>query len=128
METIKGTFKDEGIANFIANNLVYSEADDHQTVEWSINIDAIMSNIDNIVSYPNALKDSHKYPGLAYFLNGSLSVKYADNIYTDEFPNARVAEIEGAGHYIHIDKGQTVLELIGECLAEIEAEAQSKRR
>jgi len=50
---------------------------------------------------------------LAFFLNGSLSVRYNDETYTDEFPNARVAEVEGAGHYLHIDKGATVLELIG---------------
>jgi len=68
-----------------------------------------MKNIDNIVGYPNATSESHKYTGLAYFLNGSLSVRYPDNTYTDEFPNARVADIEGAGHYVHIDKGQTVL-------------------
>ena len=84
-------------------------------------MDAIVSNIDNIVGYPNATSDSHKYPGFAYFLNGSLSVRYPDETYTNEFPNARIAEVEGAGHYIHIDKGQTVLQLIGECLAEIEA-------
>lgn len=102
------------------NNLVYTEADDHQTVEWSINMDAIMANLDNIVGYPRGVHT--KYPGPAYFLNGSLSVQYPDEVYTDEFPNARVAEVEGAGHYLHIDKGQTVLQLIGECLAEIESQ------
>ena len=112
MDMILAEFTDAGIANFIANNLVYSEADDHQTVEWSINIDAIMANLDNIVGYPNAQTEAHKYQGLAYFLNGSLSVQYADEIYTNEFPNARVAEVEGAGHYLHIDKGQTVLSLL----------------
>ena len=121
LDIIKAEFKDEGIANFIANNLVYTDADDHQTVEWAINIDAIRENIDNIVGYPNVQSAAHRYPGLAYFLNGSLSVQYPDNIYTDEFPNARVAEVEGAGHYLHIDKGQTVLQLIEQCLAEIEA-------
>ena len=126
MDIIKKEFNDAGIANFIANNLVYSEADDHQTVEWSINIDAIMNNIDNIVGYPKVEREEHRYPGLAYFLNGSLSVRYPDEVYTSEFPRARVAEIEGAGHYIHIDKGQTVLQLIGECLAEIEANMQPK--
>ena len=48
-------------------------------------------------------------------------MQYPDEVYTNEFPNARVAEVEGAGHYIHIDKGQTVLSLIEECLNEIEA-------
>ena len=120
LDLIKAEFKDEGIANFIANNLVYSDADNHQTVEWSLNIDAIIANIDNIVGYPDS-PSVGKYEGLAYFLNGALSVRYADEVFTNAFPNARVAEVEGAGHYIHIDKGSTVLQLIGECLAEIEA-------
>ena len=64
-----------------------------------------MANLDSIVGYPRALDPTHRYPGLAYFINGSLSIKYADEVYTGEFPGARVAEIEGAGHYVHIDKG-----------------------
>ena len=74
VDLIKTQFKDVGIANFISNNLVYTDADNHQTVEWSINIDAIMNNIENIVGYPKAIDKAHRYPGLAYFLNGSLSV------------------------------------------------------
>ena len=54
-------------------------------------------------------------------MNGSLSVRYDDDIYLKEFPNARIAEIEGAGHYVHIDKGMTTVNLIAQCLAEIEA-------
>ena len=100
---INASFADKGIANFVSNNLVYTDADNHQTVEWSINLDAIINNLDHITGYPTDLPS--KYDGLAYFLNGSLSVQYPDSIYTDAFPNARVAEIEGAGHYLHIDKG-----------------------
>ena len=89
--------------NLISNNLVYTEASDYKTVEWSVNLDALVSNFDSIVGYNNSY--SPKYKGLAYFLNGSLSVKYDDDVYLKEFPNARIAEIEGAGHYVHIDKG-----------------------
>jgi len=32
MDIIKEKFTDKGIANFISNNLVYTAADDHQTV------------------------------------------------------------------------------------------------
>ena len=77
------------------------------------------NNFDSISSYNTSHPD--KYCGLAYFLNGSLSVKYDDEIYLNEFPNSRIAEIEGAGHYIHQDKGQTTLNLIAQCLAEIES-------
>ena len=66
-------------------------------------MDAISSNLESITGYPRGLHPS--FPGLAYFLNGSLSVRYSDDIFTEEFPGARVAEVEGAGHYLHIDKG-----------------------
>jgi hypothetical protein len=32
IDIIKKQFTDVGIANFISNNLVYTDADDHQTV------------------------------------------------------------------------------------------------
>ena len=62
-----------------------------------------MNNIDSLTGYPESL--TPKYDGLVYFLNGSLSVQYPDDVYLSQFPKARVAEIEGAGHYVHIDKG-----------------------
>jgi len=43
----------------------------------------------------------------AFFLNGTLSVKYADEVYLSKFPQAKVVGIEGAGHYVHMDRGQT---------------------
>ena len=83
----------------ISNNLIYTEASDYKTVDWCINLEALVNNFDAISGYDTSHKE--KYKGLAYFLNGSLSVKYDDEIYLKEFPNARIAEIEGAGHYIH---------------------------
>ena len=117
---IKESFKDVGIANYVQNNLIYTSEDDHTTVRWSVNLDAIINNFDKLTGYPSAAEIPTKYAGPAYFLNGSKSVQYADEIYLNEFPNARVAEIEGAGHYVHIDKGQTTLQLLAQCLTEIE--------
>ena len=98
-------YKDRGIANFISNNLAYQEEDDHKTVKWCVNLDAIVNNIDSLVGYPTFAADKPKYEGPSYFLNGSLSVKYDDDVYRSEFPNAKISTIDGAGHYVHIDKG-----------------------
>ena len=120
LDEIKANYPDQGIVNLISNNLIYTEASDYKTVEWRVNLDALAKNFESISGYNTSHTD--KYKGLAYFLNGSLSVKYDDEVYLKEFPNARIAEIEGAGHYIHQDKGQTTVNLIAQCLSEIESQ------
>lgn len=54
--------------------------------------------------------------GPTFFLNGSLSVQYDDKVYQGEFPNCKILKVEGAGHYVYIDKSQTAVRLIAECL------------
>ena len=48
-------------------------------------------------------------------------MQYPESVYTSEFPKAKVHVIEGAGHYVYSDKGQTTVKLIAQCLAEIES-------
>jgi len=47
---------------------------------------------------------TNKYLGPTFFLNGSLSVRYDDEVYKREFPNCETFLIDGAGHYIYYDK------------------------
>ena len=103
IDVIQKSYPDQGIVNLISNNLIYTEESDYKTVDWSVNLDALIDNFDSISGYDTS--HTPKYNGLAYFLNGELSVKYDDEIYLKEFPQARIAEINGAGHYVHIDKG-----------------------
>jgi hypothetical protein len=44
METIQNTFKDIGIANLVASNLVYDEQTDNKRVKWCVNLDSIIAN------------------------------------------------------------------------------------
>jgi hypothetical protein len=37
-------------------------------------------------------------------------------VYKNEFPKAVIHKVEGAGHYVFIDKALTTARLIGECL------------
>ncbi len=76
MDVIQQNFKDPGIANFVASNLVYDEANDRKFVKWCVNLDSIIANIDNIVGFEN--EPLRPYSGPALFLNGSLSVKNED--------------------------------------------------
>ena len=116
IDLINSKYADRGVAALITNNLAYSDEQNHSTVKWTCNLDAIIANMSNLTSYPSLPASQVK----AFFLNGTLSVKYSDNIYLDKFPQAKVVGIEGAGHYVHMDRGQTTCQLVGAALYEIE--------
>ena len=69
-------------------------------------MDAFIDNIDSITGYTLKSKKEH-FSEPTFFLHGTLSVKYSDEVYLKEFPHAKVVGIEGAGHYVHMDRGQT---------------------
>lgn len=71
MDVIQQSFKDPGIANFVASNLVYDESNDRKFVKWCVNLDAILLNYESIIGFEDRLEP---YTGPALFLNGSLSV------------------------------------------------------
>lgn len=72
MDVIQQSFKDPGIANFVASNLVYDEASDRKFVKWCVNLEAIINNAEKIIGFDTELRP---YSGPTLFLNGSLSVK-----------------------------------------------------
>ena len=100
----------------ISNNLAYTDEDDHQTVRWCINLQAIQENIETLCGFEYS---DYKYTGPAFFINGSLSVKHPLEVYTDEFPNAKVHYVDGAAHYVFMDKAKTTAKLLSECLQQI---------
>lgn len=109
MDVIQQSFKDPGIANFVASNLVYDEASERKFVKWCVNLDAIINNIENIIGFEDKMKP---YEGPALFLNGSLSVKVDEMVYKKLFPKAILHTVEGAGHYVHTDKPKIAVESI----------------
>ena len=88
-------------------------------MKWTCNLDAIIANIEHLTGY--SVPQKQTYSGPTFFLNGTLSVKYEDSVYLGEFPQAKVVGIDGAGHYVHMDRGQTTCQLIGAALYEIES-------
>jgi hypothetical protein len=75
MDVIQQTFKDPGIANFVATNLVYDETNERKFVKWCVDLDSILLNYENIIGFDDKLTP---YSGPALFLNGSLSVRHDD--------------------------------------------------
>ena len=74
IETIQKTFKDIGIANFVASNVVYDENTDNKRVKWCVNLDSIISNIHNITGFNDDLNLA-PFAGPSLFINGSYSSK-----------------------------------------------------
>ncbi|CDW84368.1 alpha beta hydrolase [Stylonychia lemnae] len=101
MDVIQQSFKDPGIANFVASNLVYDESNDRKFVKWCVDLDAILLNYENIIGFDDKIEP---YQGPSLFLNGSLSVKHDESVYKKHFPNCTIETVEGAGHYLHTDK------------------------
>ena len=133
MDKVEKLFPDRGIANFITNNLIYEGEDEEQTVTWGCNMQAIKDNAHHIADYPGCTTNKdvdavpdfegmQPYMGPAFFLNGTKSVRHPEEIYKHNFPNAKLIDIEGAGHYVHVDKGGAVMKHIQESLFEIETE------
>ena len=55
MKVIQEEFKDQGLVNFIANNLIYDEKDSkYQYVKWGCNLESILKNIDSLLSFPES--------------------------------------------------------------------------
>lgn len=100
----------------ISNNLAYTEEDNHQTVRWSVNLKAISDNAESICGY----ESYGPYQGPSFFINGAESVRYSDDVYLKEFPNAKLHTVEGAGHYIYNDKAITTAKLLTDSLEIIE--------
>ena len=122
MDVIQQNFKDPGIANFVASNLVYDEASDRKFVKWCVNLDAIIHNIENIIGFEDKLRP---YQGPALFLNGSLSLKFDDHTYKRLFPSAILSTVEGAAHYVHTDKPKIAIESIALFLESVEQKKQN---
>jgi len=113
LEVIQQAFKDPGVANFVASNLVYDEQSERKFVKWCVNLDAVLHNIENIVGFEENLPE---YGGPALFLNGSLSVRHEDMVYKRLFPKGQIEVVEGAGHYVHTDKPKVAVTSIAKFL------------
>eukprot|EP00351_Strombidinopsis_sp_SopsisLIS2011_P006001 CAMPEP_0116871044 /NCGR_PEP_ID=MMETSP0463-20121206/1233_1 /TAXON_ID=181622 /ORGANISM="Strombidinopsis sp, Strain SopsisLIS2011" /LENGTH=126 /DNA_ID=CAMNT_0004508749 /DNA_START=453 /DNA_END=830 /DNA_ORIENTATION=- len=110
-EIIDKQFKDKGLANFVSSNIVYDEKTNYKTVKWCINLDSIIDNIESIIGFKVESNESHDklepYTGKSFFINGEKSIKLEEEVYKKYFPSCEIFEIEGAGHYVHIDKAAT---------------------
>lgn len=87
-----------GIAPFLLQSL------DLRGRRWQLNLDALERGMDGIIGFPDV---QGRFDGPALFLSGELSdyvrPEHRERI-VQLFPDARFAEVEGAGHWLQADR------------------------
>lgn len=95
---------DAHLAQFLSRNL--KPAESGGGFEWRLNVTAIAKNMEEILDFP-IFEADQAYEAPALFLSGEKS-DYVRPYHGAEierlFPEARMQDIEGAGHWVHADK------------------------
>ncbi|KAJ9600716.1 hypothetical protein L9F63_026147 [Diploptera punctata] len=95
--------------SFLLTNLVEAEGGSYK---WRINLDSIARNFSNIANFPSA---GTTCPVPTLFIAGANSdyIRVEDhNRIKEIFPAAVFVTIPGAGHWVHADKPNEVLEVL----------------
>lgn len=109
-ELLAASIPDKSLRLFLLQNLV-QEGDAYQ---WRVNLDSIRKSLVDIDGFPAPISvKSHRVKSL--FLGGGESAfirPHHHPIIKKYFPLAQIHSIDGAGHWLHIDKPDTVLDRI----------------
>ena len=100
------TVSDAGIRQFLLQNLVRDEG----SFSWRINLEAIGNNMESLVGYPELPPSDVK----TLFIRGERSDYIQDRYYPEIqrlFPDSRVNTINDAGHWLHAEQPERVIEL-----------------
>ena len=101
--------KDMGTRQFLLKNLTRAEGGGF---EWKHNLPVIKEQIENV---GEPLPQNTRYEKPTLFIAGSQSdyIQPQDHaIIKEHFPKARIEVIQGAGHWVHAEKPEEVVELL----------------
>ena len=101
MEALAGAVPELAVRGFLLQNLSFGQAP-----QWRIGLEQIAAGIADIEGWPEVGPD-RVYDGLTLFLGGSRSdyiPAAGEAAIRRYFPEARVAMIEDAGHWLHADQ------------------------
>jgi esterase len=100
---------------FLLQNLVFDDG----RPRWRLNLDAIEREMPSLTGFP-AVPDNSVYQGPALFVAGDRS-DYLPPEHEPAirrlFPNARIARIADAGHWVHAEQPQAFLDIVEPFLA-----------
>jgi esterase len=107
---LRDKIEEPGIRSFLMQNLVYR----NEQFEWRINLPALASNMPQLLDFPSAVA-ARVYNGKALFVSGRLSnyvcPEHHQTIYR-MFPKAEFAVIPDAGHWVHADRPEQLVERV----------------
>lgn len=107
-EQMKPLVPEKGIRQFLLKNL--QRTDDG--FSWKLNLPVIR---DNIEAVGVAVTDDNPVEVPALFVRGANSdyIKPKDETLINRiFPNAQIATVEGAGHWVHAEQPDTLLKIV----------------
>ena len=112
---LAGAVPDPAERAFLLQNLVIDENAAH----WRLNLEAIERDFPQIAGFPD-LPAGTAYPGPALFVAGARS-NYVQPQHEPGirrlFPRARIMRIEGAGHWVHAEQPQALLQAVAPFLS-----------
>ena len=112
-EQLKSSIKNKSIRQFLLKNLSRTKQGDYA---WKMNLDAIYEHYEEILA---AISGTTPFEGPALFIRGENS----DYIQEEDreqikalFPKAEIKTVENAGHWVHAEQPERMLELVREFL------------
>ncbi|MDJ0949333.1 MAG: alpha/beta fold hydrolase [Alphaproteobacteria bacterium] len=101
-QQLESVVPDLGIRNFLLQNLVR----DGGRFDWRLNLAALAASVPEITGFPDPLLD-RTFAGPTLFLGGGMSDYLRpehEPIIHRMFPNAEIAHVPGAGHWVHAEE------------------------
>ena len=108
---LKKTVKDPLLRQHVLQNLVKTANGAYQ---WSFNLPAIRNNLDLLAAFPEPDQGT-EYSGAALFLSGADSDYVQGDAHATiyrHFPNAMMATVANAGHWLHYEQAEATIEEI----------------
>lgn len=116
---LKEKIKEHGVRQFLLKNLKRTKAGEF---EWKMNLPVLYRNYPQILE---ALESEEAFEKPVLFVRGGRSnyIKNEDlSLIKTFFPQAELASIESAGHWIHADAPEELLKLVNAFLNPVEFE------
>ncbi len=105
--------EDKAVRDFLLTNLA---RDDNGAFVWRMNLEVLAGEYDHIAAAPEA---TGRFQGPTLFIKGGNSdylLPSHQEAIVKRFPNASLKVIEGAGHWVHSEKPQAFLKIVGDFL------------
>jgi esterase len=106
---------EKSVRDFLLTNLVRDEAGN---LRWRINLPVLERDFSEVAGWP---ENSGRFDGPVLFIRGGNSnylLPKHEAATLAQFPQARIATVPGAGHWVHSEQPQQVLHLMREFLLE----------